>query len=214
MLCLLSLLHDRGLARCASLGVPQATREARLRLRSPTLKRRAQGIKPVVNRTPGGVSLLAGAPTAFKGAAGCRLPRLSSRPAAEGLPAGRQAVSRKGIPLLSVAPSSGSGQNFESAIKQVDEPQFRDTVCRIGCGLLALIIRQTGVGDFDQEQELSWLGMGSAIVVRVGNADREVRFRLAPVIEYDRKLAADGVGQRYASAQPPPLYDLTAEDIA
>jgi len=134
MLCLLSLLHDRGLARCASLGVPQATREARLRLRSPTLKRRAQGIKPVVNRTPGGVSLLAGAPTAFKGAAGVGY--RDCLPARQ-----RKAVSRKGIPLLSVAPSSGSGQNFESAIKQVDEPQFRDTVCRIGCGLLALIIR-------------------------------------------------------------------------
>ncbi|OLE43544.1 MAG: hypothetical protein AUI36_23780 [Cyanobacteria bacterium 13_1_40CM_2_61_4] len=97
------------------------------------------------------------------------------------------------MPLLLVTPSTRVwiGEHFDPAIRQIHDPQFRDAACRIGYSLLAPIIRKTCVGDLDQQQDVLRLRVGAAVVIRIGNTNRNIRLRLAPIIQYDRELAAN-----------------------
>ena len=87
-----------------------------------------------------------------------------------------------------VAVGRGLPADLDVPGREIDDPEFRNGVTGVERALHGTVVVQAGVGHFDQQQDIGRPSVGVLVKVRPRLEQREVRLRLAEVVEPNRSL--------------------------
>ena len=85
----------------------------------------------------------------------------------------------------------GRGINLDALIDQIDDPEERNRCSSVGRQFLMLVTRKAGLGDFDEQADITGPGMAARIVIEVTADDSDVWLGLVEIRNTDGLLLAN-----------------------